>query len=488
MPSRNKRPRKSLTCELCQPHIHFDNPKQLQNHQQRHHKRKCFSCPNPNCPKQFYRTDHLKRHLKTCTDGQKKERKSRRSYNDKQRIKFVKKFKELQKASPHIAENVLLKKYLKKIGERGKPFTKQQWQVCLTAWEKDQQPRTYGNRKNVTGLSIRQQKRTRQHGGGRTPTTITPKMHKFLRNTVIILRGPPPESSPLFEEPKDGRVGDEKSQEEEKAAEPLDIVVPELETDVPAESWDERAIELAASRIDLTTEDPAPMTWDLTEEADPSTWDLATEWTDQIDLTDEPDAPTSSKHAVECTVLTLQWQLRLNFGKEYKARSSVAWYTAIDRWCRRNGLRLRRVNRKRAADESLIATQIRALRLRTKQIREGNPEITDDKIANLDETALDFFSLESSFQSREFPVHSFRLALNLYISHFPMLKTLHYSGVKAVRGGKGSKLNISMPTVWFANGSVEFIVIWYSRRKNEKEHKGPRWQNINGVWWQREAS
>ena len=54
-----------------------------------------------------------------------------------------------------------------------------------------------------------------------------------------------------------------------------------------------------------------------------------------------------------------------------------------------------------------------------------------------------------------------------------------------MRGNKANKLNISIPTVWFADGRVDFIVIWHSKRKNEQEHPGPRWQKINKVWWYR---
>lgn len=398
MPRGSKRPLNSHTCYECQPPEHFSNSKELQNHQ-RKHKRKCLSCPNPECDKVFKRPDNLKRHLKTCKNGKKTERKIRRSYTDSQRIKLVKKFKDLCKASPFIDEGVLLKRYLRKIGERGRPFTKQQWEVCLRAWRENQKPRTYGNRPNVTGLSIRQQKKTRQHGGGRKPTVITPKMHRFLRDTVIMLRGPPPDSSPLFRESPDetATVPDEKSQDDEKAAEPRTIEVPDIDSGgLPDDTWDELAIEQqAVEQIDLTDE-TEPVTWDLTQDDEPSPFDLAEDWVDRIDLSDEPDAPTSSKHAVECTVLTLQWQLRLKFPKAYRERTAVAWYAAIDRWCRRNGLKLRRVNRKRkTADEPLVAAQIRALRLRTAQILQENSLITDDKIANLDETALDFFSLES---------------------------------------------------------------------------------------------
>ena len=64
-----------------------------------------------------------------------------------------------------------------------------------------------------------------------------------------------------------------------------------------------------------------------------------------------------------------------------------------------------------------------------------------------------------------------------------MVKTLHWKNSKTVKGSKGNKLNISMPTVWFADGRVEFIVIWYAKRKNEKERQDDRWENIDGTWW-----
>lgn len=84
-------------------------------------------------------------------------------------------------------------------------------------------------------------------------------------------------------------------------------------------------------------------------------------------------------------------------------------------------------------------------------------------IVNMDETSMAIFAL--------------------------MVKTLHWMACKRVLGsnlGKfPSRFYISMPTLWQADGKVDFCVVWYAKRKNEKEHPGPRWKKIKKVWWYR---
>jgi hypothetical protein len=71
-----------------------------------------------------------------------------------------------------------------------------------------------------------------------------------------------------------------------------------------------------------------------------------------------------------------------------------------------------------------------------------------------------------------------------------VILTLHWRGAKSVPYAKrhGSKLNLSMPTIWFADGSFVFLVVWRSSATTI-----PRWEFINGpggegLWWFRAES
>jgi len=66
-----------------------------------------------------------------------------------------------------------------------------------------------------------------------------------------------------------------------------------------------------------------------------------------------------------------------------------------------------------------------------------------------------------------------------------MVQTLHHEAATRVEGSKANKLCLSMPTVWTADGFVDFCVVWHAKRKDERDHTGPRWECINKVWWYR---
>ena len=105
-----------------------------------------------------------------------------------------------------------------------------------------------------------------------------------------------------------------------------------------------------------------------------------------------------------------------------------------------------------------MATKLKQLREQVQQrVREKN--IPAENIVNLDETSMSIFNL--------------------------MVTTLERSNRRRVPGNYGDKFALSIVTVWRASGSVDFCVVWHSKRKNEEAHKGKRWENIDGIWWYR---
>ena len=85
-----------------------------------------------------------------------------------------------------------------------------------------------------------------------------------------------------------------------------------------------------------------------------------------------------------------------------------------------------------------------------------------EEIANLDETSIQIFSL--------------------------LVMRLAYMGQKSVRGkGNNSRLALSCPVVWRANGELDIIIVWSS--KNKSEQGTPRWEtNKGGITWFRADS
>lgn len=132
------------------------------------------------------------------------------------------------------------------------------------------------------------------------------------------------------------------------------------------------------------------------------------------------------------------------------------WYTRVRRWCIRNGISLRRVNKCVVEDPEKLAREILTCRERVEKAMRKTKATAAD-VANIDETAVRLFAL--------------------------MILTLHWRGAKSVPGAKRSKLCLSMPVVWWGNGDMDFIVVWSSRNKRDK--KEPRWQNHGGVLFYR---
>ena len=312
-------------------------------------------------------------------------------------------------------------------------FSEAQLKLCGAAWRKNDAKR----------LSAKQ-KRVRSHGSGRKPTAISPSMDKTLRALVNFLRGPRPKKKEEEKEEKKEEEEKEEKKEEEKEEEEKSEQPPPLDFE------EGEPIQV----VDGDDEDPLFASWD--ESAVVEVVDLTSDEPQRVDLTTRRPLSipkTPAKRAVNCRVFTLVWQLRLRFPNEFKQKSVKAWYHAVYRWCKRNKLSLRRVNRKHLVNKPEMAQAIRELRRRIQEYIEQH-QIHDQHIFNLDETALDIFNLEC-LQYRGQGVQFLRCT--------PMVQTLHYTCAKRVLGNKANKLCLSMPAVWRADGHLEFVVIWYAR-------------------------
>ena len=126
------------------------------------------------------------------------------------------------------------------------------------------------------------------------------------------------------------------------------------------------------------------------------------------------------------------------------------------RWCQKHNYVLRKPNRLQPVDPLKVARDVKRTlhEIRTLMEREGIPP---GKVANLDETSLKLLEQHT--------------------------RTLHHKGAKTVKAvkGSGSKLCLSIPVIWFADGSVEIVVLWKSQKTNIPMKE--RWKKIGGIFW-----
>ena len=154
-------------------------------------------------------------------------------------------------------------------------------------------------------------------------------------------------------------------------------------------------------------------------------------------------------------------QVEINWPEEYEEKSRSAWYQAVRRWCQDQGLTLRKPNHTNPVDPEKLAASLREFRraVRDAVKPEVGPPVKRSAICNMDETAVRIFAL--------------------------MILTIHWRNTKRVAKSKrhSSKLTLSMPTIWWGDGRVDYVVVWTS-----KETGGDRWQDIFGIKWFRADS
>ena len=148
-----------------------------------------------------------------------------------------------------------------------------------------------------------------------------------------------------------------------------------------------------------------------------------------------------------------------NHKTEWATATPEAWYTRVRRWCKDQGLSYRKPNRT-VLDPSRTAralAELKATLEKVEALRAAKTFTDISQLANLDETSMRMLSLQ--------------------------LKTLAWTGSPDVATSPhaGSKLALSMPVVWYGDGTMDFIVVWRSNRKSLAATQ--RWQNIKGVMW-----
>ena len=134
------------------------------------------------------------------------------------------------------------------------------------------------------------------------------------------------------------------------------------------------------------------------------------------------------------------------------------WYHRVRRWCIRENIVIRKVNRLVQQDPQELATRVQeCLDAVDKIVGEG--VIDRSAMCNLDETSVRIFAL--------------------------LVTTLHYRGATSVRvsGSINNKLTLSMPVVWYGDGTFDYVVVFRSDAK-----KAPRWECRHGIMWFRANS
>ena len=147
------------------------------------------------------------------------------------------------------------------------------------------------------------------------------------------------------------------------------------------------------------------------EKTDPEVVDLVTptgdltlddlaDWADP-EVPELPDAEADPDNAVGAYYMTLVWQLRIRFPREFSQKSTHAWYMAVWRWCKKEGIKgvlnlhpssWRTINRKQPINKKKMASELKEFRENVQRaVREGN--IPKSAIVNMDETSVNIFAL-----------------------------------------------------------------------------------------------
>jgi hypothetical protein len=138
------------------------------------------------------------------------------------------------------------------------------------------------------------------------------------------------------------------------------------------------------------------------------------------------------------------------------------WYQRVLRWCLNHNITIRTANAT-AIESSKVETVAAEVDSLLDDVRDavaaGN--LKPSQIANLDETSCRILVDE-------------------------IAKTLAWKGQREVlkEDNADSKLYLSIIVVWFADGTLDFVVCWTTNRKGENALDNvDRWQEINGVMW-----
>ena len=135
------------------------------------------------------------------------------------------------------------------------------------------------------------------------------------------------------------------------------------------------------------------------------------------------------------------------------------WLSRVRRWCTQNGIVRRKVNTSSMTPEKAVkaALELEALLEEVREAVDGDERLRRAQIANLDETSMRILCMT--------------------------LMTLDWRGVKNVYTpyNKCPKLTLSMPVMWYADGTLDFVVVF--KTASTRPDFESRWHDIEGVMW-----
>jgi hypothetical protein len=313
------------------------------------------------------------------------------------------------------------------------------------------------NKVHMVQSAFRQWCKLKKPGSGRTPYRLTPAMDRHLRAFVELMRGKPPRKCSPFESDSDS---DDESDESDEG---IDW---ESRHD-PSREW--------RAKVALGGNEPVGVgeieVVDLTDDVEELTRQQYEAEVSKRGL-EEHKSKRNPESSYIVLIKHLVWQLEIVFPEEYNRNKDRykdlygSWYHVVYRWTQRNGLRVKKVNRENVQDRKRKAVEMLVLRREVQNYVRDN-KVRPDQLLNMDEVGLRAFCL--------------------------VLKTLHWaadtrgtqqcSAQKRTntgdKGPKKSKLCLSMPLLWKADGSSEVVVVWHRKKKVVEK----RWTKICGVWW-----
>ena len=142
--------------------------------------------------------------------------------------------------------------------------------------------------------------------------------------------------------------------------------------------------------------------------------------------------------------------------KEFDEVEPELWSRRMRAWCKRNGLSQRKFNQKQRSPEKEQET---ANRCRGTEVEFERVRKEGDRVANMDETSVRILGMHAS--------------------------SYHWTGAQDVPVSEEatSKLTLSMPVLWFDDGTMEVMVLW-----SDGKHKEFKWTQHSGIWWLRAPS
>ena len=145
------------------------------------------------------------------------------------------------------------------------------------------------------------------------------------------------------------------------------------------------------------------------------------------------------------------WHDAQELTKVFDDVGELKWARRVRDWCREQGISRRKFNKKSRSPEKEKVTANRCLGTFQELERIRMP---GDRYANMDETSMRILSMHAT--------------------------SLHWRGAKDVPVAEEltSKLCLSMPVIWYDDGTMDFMVLWSNGSRKPLD-----WTEHSGVWW-----